>query len=284
VPSRVIRGEINSSDSLARVSMQADLTFRALIVAVDDYGRIDARLGLLRSLLFPMRPAVSEKMLDGWLGELATEGCIVRYRASNRPYIQLCGWEQHRGKGRRADASRFPNPPANPDTSEIHGNPRIVNAIRPSDEGRGTLDEKRGTEGENARPPASPMCVSPDLIASVTQAFNAYGKRPREWNEKRKRKLRARLSESSPEALVQAVHGYAWKHREPSGNFNPMTNFEPETVFSDKFAMYLDNYAEAIDAGHKPPFKIQPRASPNGRGPTVQEVLADLDSKSRGDA
>jgi len=47
MPSRVVRGDINASDSLSRVSLEADLTFRALLVAVDDYGRLDARPAFL---------------------------------------------------------------------------------------------------------------------------------------------------------------------------------------------------------------------------------------------
>jgi hypothetical protein len=65
VPSRVIRGEINSSDSLSRVSLGADLTFRALIVAVDDYGRIDARPAMLKAALFPVRDVPASLMLGG---------------------------------------------------------------------------------------------------------------------------------------------------------------------------------------------------------------------------
>src|SRR5262245_42348600 len=100
VPSRVIRGEINSSDSLSRVSMLADLTFRALIVAVDDFGRTDGRLTYLRAALYPMRPEVQLEDLDGWLSELEQEGCIRRYKIEARPYIALVGWEKHRAKGK----------------------------------------------------------------------------------------------------------------------------------------------------------------------------------------
>jgi len=143
MPSRVIRGEINASRSLERVSMLADLTFRALLVAVDDYGRTDGRLHVLRALLFPTRKEVTEAKLDGWLSELAQEGCITRYEVDGAPYIELSSWEKHRGKGRRAHTSRFPQRSA-----DCAGNPRI--SENPPEnpgrvEGRGTRDEKRGT-------------------------------------------------------------------------------------------------------------------------------------------
>ena len=69
MPSRVIRGEINSSRSLSRVSLEADLTFRALIVAVDDYGRCDADPLMLKALLYPRREEVTAKKARAWVDE-----------------------------------------------------------------------------------------------------------------------------------------------------------------------------------------------------------------------
>src|SRR5690242_5850920 len=106
MPSRVIRGEINSSESLSRVSLEADLTFRALLVAVDDYGRCRANPAVLRALLFPMRPKVTEAHVSKWVGELAAEGVVTVYAVDGKQYLQLTAWEAHRGKQKRADHSR----------------------------------------------------------------------------------------------------------------------------------------------------------------------------------
>ena len=81
MPSRVIRDEIISSRSLSRVSLGADLTFRSLILVVDDYGRTDGRLEVLRAALFPTRQEVTTEQLEFWLDELEEEGCIRRYVA-----------------------------------------------------------------------------------------------------------------------------------------------------------------------------------------------------------
>jgi hypothetical protein len=113
----VIRGEINSSASLSRVSMQADLTFRALIVATDDYGRMDARPDMLKAALYPTRPEATPAKIEKWLAELVEEGCVRLYEVDGRRYLALPGWEKHRGKQRRSAESRFPASP------EILGNP-----------------------------------------------------------------------------------------------------------------------------------------------------------------
>ena len=113
MPARVIRGEINESDSLCRVSMAADLTFRALIVSVDDYGRMDARPAKLKAALFPMRGDVTAEMVAHWVAELAAlAGAPVQlYEVAGLPFLCLTGWERHRGKSRRAKVSRCPDPP-----------------------------------------------------------------------------------------------------------------------------------------------------------------------------
>lgn len=147
MPSRVIRGEINRSDSLSRVSIEAELTFRALLLAVDDYGRFDGRLPVLLAELFPLRRDVGEAALARWLEELVTEGCVAVYRVEDRPYLHLPKWEKHRGKGRRAAESKYPNPPAEKPPEGFRGDPgKSADCVGNPPVGRGTRDEGRGTQ------------------------------------------------------------------------------------------------------------------------------------------
>jgi hypothetical protein len=156
VPSRVVRAEINTSRSLERVTPFADLTFRALLLIVDDFGRYDGRPHVLRGAAFPTRPEFTDAMLGGWLDELEREGCVRRYAVGGKAFIELPNWERHRGKGRRADSSKYPDPPAHPRNSEesadlsgIPGDPRSERIAR--DEGR----VARGAEEiAGAEPPA----------------------------------------------------------------------------------------------------------------------------------
>ena len=152
MPSRVIRGEINSSGSLGRVSMRAELTFDRLLTAVDDYGRYDARPAMLKAGLFPVRSEATPKKIAGWVAELAHEGCIRLYQVGGRPYLAMTAWEKHRGKARRGTESKFPAPPethspASADPLEIHGDPPV---------GRGAGGEGREAGGgfDAASPPS----------------------------------------------------------------------------------------------------------------------------------
>ena len=113
MPARVIRAEILSSDSLSKVSIEADLVFRSMILLADDFGRFDGRLAILRAAIFPLRPEVTIKKLERWVDELLglPDSPLRRYVHSDRPYMHLTGWEKYCGQSRRAKKSKFPDPP-----------------------------------------------------------------------------------------------------------------------------------------------------------------------------
>jgi hypothetical protein len=159
MPTRPVRGHALSSDSFSRVSLGAEFLGWRLLIAADDFGRLDGRLNVLRSLVFPAREIALEQ-LEAWLVELehadGDSGPIVRYTVEGRPFIALVNWEKHRSNGRRAKESRFPEPPRIPaDAREApRGSARLT-----SDEGRGTRDE--GREGERPAAASPPAGVAP---------------------------------------------------------------------------------------------------------------------------
>jgi hypothetical protein len=161
MPSRVIRGEIVSSDSLSKVSMQAELLFWHMIICADDYGRLDGRIQVLRSVTFPTRQDITTGEMQRWLNELAScegdQSPVALYQVEGRPYIQLRNWEKHRSNGRRSSKSKFPRIPEI--SSDIRGNPRIPENPRPSDVWRLTSDE--GRVEETAAEPAEPQSRLP---------------------------------------------------------------------------------------------------------------------------
>ena len=161
MPSRVIRGGFNSSESMAERSLLAELMFVKLILAVDDYGRLDARTMILRGLLYPMRDNVTREDVASWLHELCTgnDPPVELYEIDGKPYLYLSKWETHRGKSKRGSKSRWPAPEDDP------GYPRgSAEALRdpPGESGsRGSEESgKRGNEevvhGADAPTPLDP--------------------------------------------------------------------------------------------------------------------------------
>ena len=77
MPTRVVRGELNESRSLSGVSLLAELAFVKLILACDDFGRLDARSSVLKARLFPARDSVTPGKLVAAIMELGCDGVLL---------------------------------------------------------------------------------------------------------------------------------------------------------------------------------------------------------------
>lgn len=177
MPSRIVRDGINTSMSLSTVSIGAELLFRKLHTEADDWGLFDARAQVLKGRCFPLRGGVDCNQIEVWLAELVEDGCVLVYEDEGRPYLWLTGWEKHRGKGRRAESSRYPLPAGHPlrsedseDSEEVRGSPGDPpEGIGYGDEGMGTRVEPhdappaRGT-GRGRRPAARTR--APDALTA----------------------------------------------------------------------------------------------------------------------
>lgn len=168
MPNRYVQDAILASDSLMRVSLEAEHLFWRLIMAADDYGRLDGRPAMVLAKCFPMRRAVTEDSVRGWLLEL--QGCdddgrgpVLEYLVDGRPYLQLRGWEKHRGTSKRAQHSKFPRPsgvdvesPGCPGDSRMPG--ESPDPLPSTSTSTSTNDEVRKTKetpaAQGAGPPA----------------------------------------------------------------------------------------------------------------------------------
>ncbi len=162
MPSRVIRGGFNSSESMAQRSLLAELMFAKLLLAVDDYGRLDARPMILRGLLYPMRDNVSHADVESWLSELTSgeDPPVVLYEIEGKSYLYLPNWEVHRGKSKRGKLSRWPDPPRG--SAGIRGAPK--GSARGSEVAGSRGSEESGSRGseettQKVKPAPPALCV-----------------------------------------------------------------------------------------------------------------------------
>jgi hypothetical protein len=247
MPARVVRGEINSSISLAGVSIEAENTFRALIVAVDDYGRLEADSLILKAALYPRRTKATPERVRGWVDELAQDGCVLIYRVGKREYLQLTGWEAHRGKTNRAKLSRFPDPPGS--SGSLPEPPEI--SLRESE------SEKESREGEGVSTP--PASAGPSGSASIIDAWDRmkaaaerHERAAGRWilNQPRRRALGAAMREHPDRGEAvgeQLVGGYWAAHR---GWNDASKHFNADTLLAAK---HRAKYLEAHDGQREPP-------------------------------
>lgn len=110
MPSRVIRDDIRVSEGLSRVSMQAELAFDRLLIAVDEFGRLDARQRILKAELFACRDEVSGEDCMRWIAELEAEDAVRIYPGEKYPVLQVTNCERYRAKRNRRSESKLPAP------------------------------------------------------------------------------------------------------------------------------------------------------------------------------
>lgn len=268
MPSRVVRGSINSSESLAARSIGAEHFFMKLLLAVDDYGRTDARPRYLRSLLWPLRddpPPAPE--IAAWLVELSTiaEGDdppIEVYEVDGKPYLRFVNWEVHRGKQKRGQVSRWPDPTGESPrgSADILGAPRIpdrgveVSGCR----GVGVISTEPPAQEKSARRAAVLATLEMEWLRAI-ETFSAYGRtfKPGIGLTRQARLVSILAEHQGPDRTqphVDAIHGWVYGNRDRPLEWL-VRYCQPETVWKvSGVQRNLDQYDHAIAAGLVPPF------------------------------
>ena len=148
---RTIKPEFPQSESMGRVSREARLCFVLLWTICDDSGRTRASSRMLASLLYPYDDDAG-KRIDGWLTELETENCIVRYEIDGNTYLEVRNWLNHQ----RIDKPSASKIPPFAEASRILANPREASCEEgKGKEGKGK--ERNGRERTLAEPSLPPV-------------------------------------------------------------------------------------------------------------------------------
>lgn len=105
---RIIKESICSSPTIDQLSWFEEAFFYRLIVNCDDYGRMDGRIPIIKSRLFPLKD-ITKATVDDALNKLSKVGLVVRYEANGQPYLQLVTWGNHQQI--RTRKSKYPDPP-----------------------------------------------------------------------------------------------------------------------------------------------------------------------------
>lgn len=92
---RSVKPGLFGSYSMASVSIPARYLFIGLFSEADDEGRLIDSPKRIAGSVFPHDSAVTERKVDGWLGELHRSGGIFRYEACGGRYICLPKWTDH---------------------------------------------------------------------------------------------------------------------------------------------------------------------------------------------
>lgn len=107
MPNRVLR-DWTYSDSVDKVSFQAEVLFTRLIMKADDFGSYYAKPKLINGNCFPLKD-IRESDISRWLQELASAGLIVFYTAENKDFLHIINFNQRL----RSMKKSFPQIPDN---------------------------------------------------------------------------------------------------------------------------------------------------------------------------
>jgi hypothetical protein len=154
---RTIKPEFWESESLSKVSREARLLFVGLFSCCDDHGRTRGNSRILASRLYPYdEDALS--LLEGWLSELESIGCIRRYVVDGETFLDIPKWLSHQ-KIDKPSKSKLPEfvPGSRNDREDSRGFAK--NSL-------GTGNREQGTGNGNTHKVS--MSLPPAVVASAS--------------------------------------------------------------------------------------------------------------------
>lgn len=157
MPNRLLREGITTSDRLDALSPEAEVTFYRLLVVCDDFGRMDARLPIIKAHCFPLKAAATLANLEKWLSELASQSLIVRYTHDGKPLLAVNKWEQ-----RQRSRPKY----AGPEEGECLTNVRQLSDICPAIDGLGKGKGKGKGKGATSRTSRELRTFPPEWMPS----------------------------------------------------------------------------------------------------------------------
>lgn len=107
MPNRILKESICTSENIDSLNSDEEILFYRLIVNCDDFGRMDARLPIVKAKCFPLKvDRIKDKDLIKWLNTLIDKELTILYQIEERTYLQMTTWEKHQQI--RAKRSKFP--------------------------------------------------------------------------------------------------------------------------------------------------------------------------------
>ena len=101
---RLIRSGLLDSDKINKLSLSAADGFTHLLLVADDAGRCDARIPIVKNLLYPIRKITPQTVIK-FIKEWQKQKLVVLYIVRGKAYIQILRWQ----RTRRTKKSKFPD-------------------------------------------------------------------------------------------------------------------------------------------------------------------------------
>jgi hypothetical protein len=176
---RSIKPEFFTSETLAKVSISARLTFIGLWTYVDDNGVGIDNDRLIAAALYPLddNPLEALRRVSEDLRQLSAVGVISRYAADDRKYLFISNWVEHQ-KVSHPGKPRYPRPSGdwrntlNSDDAQPSGEP-------PADLGRSSVLSREQGAGSREGKDSPSSAGADDASNDAAAASKRTGKRPK---------------------------------------------------------------------------------------------------------
>ena len=176
MPDRIVRSGILTSERINRLSAGAEVFFRRLMSLVDDFGRHDGRVAILRAQLYPLQlDQVGEAQVGAFLQEAVEAGVVSRYEAEGKPYVVIPRF----GQRLRAATSKWPAPP---EESSPQAPRTIVSTPRTSADtvghSQGYTEAESESESESSTESKTITVAKADALLPAAEEVVAFGQGP----------------------------------------------------------------------------------------------------------
>lgn len=94
MPNRILREAILSSEAVAKLKPAEEVFYRRLMSIVDDYGRHEANLQLLKSKCYPLAEQLKSSDISCWLDACKNAGLVTHYSVGGKSYLEIIKFQQ----------------------------------------------------------------------------------------------------------------------------------------------------------------------------------------------
>jgi len=122
MPNRVVREGFLDSDRINKMDFGSQVFFIRLMLIVDDYGRFDGRVPVIKSKAYPLDNQTQENV-SKWLSTVCQEGLVRLYEVDGKQYLFINEFNQRLRKMK----SKWPVPPdSNMPQSDVNAPQTVV--------------------------------------------------------------------------------------------------------------------------------------------------------------
>jgi hypothetical protein len=218
MPNRILR-DWTDSESIDNLTVHAERFFTRLIMKVDDYGRYNANIKILKSTLFPLKTDIREPDITRWLAECKATGLIVLYSVAQKDYLQIENFKQVL----RQKLEKFPAP--NMHSTCIADASQMNSSCFPEKKGNEVEEEKK----VDRLTPTSHTQDEMNLFNGFKEWINKNAPRVNQMKEPftidQYLKLKEKLSKELVQKLLFAMQNYEPLHKKSRSAYLTILNW-----------------------------------------------------------